>query len=221
MSNDKRAETNNLQGEIWTTDDDVLLAETILRNVREGNTVVDGCREMERVTSGDRTASASKYRWFTKLVHQYKAGYELAKQQGKEVKNAKKRKLNQGERYKEIVEEVLERTPEVQEKEIEPEDFIVLAKKFKEQQSKKENDVNKQEKEIKQLKRDNEKLEKELRESKKEVEMYVDALAAKQRDYNKIVEALGTLKNLGVAINIPEPEAPKYRVDKDGTVSKA
>jgi RsfA family transcription factor len=220
MSKNKRNETNNLQGDIWTAEDDALLAETILRNVREGNTVIDGCREIEVKTNGKRTAPASKFRWFTKIVEQYKAGYELAKIEGAKVKQAKKRKTNKGERFEEIVKEVFESEIPSFEKEIDPDDFIILAKKFKEQQSKKKSEESNHEKTIKELQRKNERLEKELNDAKKEADWYNELLLAKQRDYNKIVEALGTLKNLGVSITIPEPESPKYKIEKDGTVSK-
>lgn len=219
MAEDKKNSVNNLQGDIWTGDDDVLLAEMVLRFVREGKTVMDACREMERVTDGRRTASASKFRWFTKLVDQYNAGYELAKQDGKKAKDAKKRKVNKGERFEEILENVLQKTEEA-EKEIEPDDFIVLAKKFKEQQNKKIQENSSHEKELKQLRKNNEKLEKELAEAKKDVELYNELLVAKQNDYNKVIEALQTLKGLGVNISIPEPESPKYVVDKNGMVSK-
>lgn len=219
MSNDKRNEINNLQGDIWTADDDVLLAETVLRNVRQGNTVVDACKEMEEISGGRRTASASKFRWFTKLVEQYKAGYEIAKAEGKKVKDAKKRKSNKGERFEEIVTEVFKEDTTV-EKEIDPDDFIILAKKFKEQQAKKKNEQTNFEKDLKDLKRRKEKLEADLKESKKETEWYAEMLAAKQRDYNKVIEALQTFKGLGIQIQIPEPETPKYIVDKNGVVSK-
>lgn len=219
MTKDKRGETNNLQGDIWNGDDDALLAETVLRFVREGKTVIEACREMEAKTEGKRTTSASKFRWFTKLVDQYRAGYELAKTEGAKVKKANKKKVNKGERFEEIVKEVFDQE-QVTEKIIDPDDFIILAKKFKEQQSVQVKDLNKYEKEIKELKRNNEKLEKELKEAKKDAEWYREMLQAKQRDYNKVIEALQTLKTLGVQIQIPEPETPKYRVDKDGTVSK-
>lgn len=219
MTEEKKNAVNNLHGDIWTGDDDVLLAETVLRFVREGKTVMDACREMESLTEGRRTASASKFRWFTKLVDQYQGGYEIAKQEGKKAKEAKKRKVNKGERFEEIFESVLNKSDEI-EKQIDPDDFIVLAKKFKEQQNKKKQEVSSHEKEMKQLRRDNEKLGKELEEAKKEVELYNELLLAKQKDYNKVIEALQTLKGLGVNISIPEPESPKYVVDKDGIVSK-
>lgn len=219
MSNNKRNETNNLQGDIWTEDDDVLLAETVLRHVRQGKTVVDACKEMEEISDGRRTQSASKFRWFTKLVEQYKAGYELAKIEGKKVKDAKKRKSNKGERFEEIITEVFKEDSQI-EKEIDPDDFIVLAKKFKEQQNKKKNEKSNFEKEANDLKKKVGKLESDLKEARKEAELYSEMVQAKQRDYNKIVEALQTLKGLGVQINIPEPESPKYIVDKSGVVSK-
>lgn len=220
MASDKRTEVNNLQGDIWTGDDDILLAETVLRKVREGKTVMDACREVEEVTEGRRTASASKFRWFTRLVDQYKAGYEVAKSEGAKVKAAKKRKLNKGERFEEIIHDVFNEAGPVIDKEIEPEDFIILAKKFKQQQQEKEDKLKKLDKEVRGDQKRIAELEKKLKIAQEDANWYNEQLLAKQRDYNKVIEALQTLKGLGIQIQIPEPESTKYIVDKNGVVNK-
>lgn len=218
MSKDKRHENNNLQGEIWNEEDDALLAETVLRNVREGKSIIAGCREVEELTDGRRTATASKYRWFTKLVDQYRAGYELAKQEGDKVKASKKRKVNKGQRYEEIIQEVFNADVPAQEREITADDFVILAQKFKSQEQNKEGSQKKLEKELNAERQKVKKLEKELADTKKDLKDTVEMLGYKNNDYNNLVEALQVLKKAGIQINIPEPTKPKFKVGKDGIV---
>lgn len=215
---DKRKVTNNLSGDIWTGDDDLLLAETVLRFVREGKTIIEACREMEVITEGRRTVAASKYRWFTKLVDQYQAGYELAKTEGEQAKKVKKRKINKGERYEELVKEVFDEKAPAVEKEIEPEDFVILAKRFKHQQSTKDNRLKTLEKELKAERIKSSDLAKQLKETKAELVDTVEMLKMKQTDYNNMLEALNVLKKAGIQIAIPEPSKPKYKVNKSGMV---
>lgn len=221
MTNDKRNETNNLQGDIWNDEDDKLLVETILQFVKEGKTVINGCREMEEKTEGRRTTSASKFRWFTKLVHQYRAAYELAKEEGKKVKEVKKKKLNKGERFEEIVETVFQDDTPAIEREIDADDFIILAKKFKQQQMSKIEEAKQFEKNQAINQRKVSDLEKELKQTKAELKDTIEMLQLKQKDYQNILEALNVLKKAGIQITIPEPSKTRYSIGKNGLVEKA
>ena len=180
MKIDRRRKINNLPREIWTEEDDVLLAKTILSYVKQGKTIVEACREMERKTGGRRTALASKHRWFTRLANQYKAGYELAKKEGREARRRSKQRLNQGKRYKEIIKEVFQEDVHTDEKEITADDFIVLAKKFKEQQSSKISRQKELQDEIKELRKDNDKLRKKCEELTEELSETIELLNLKK-----------------------------------------
>lgn len=68
----------------WTPDEDLLLAEIILRNIREGGTQLQAFEEVGRQLS--RTAAACGFRWNSHVRKQYKAGIEHAKNQRKEGK---------------------------------------------------------------------------------------------------------------------------------------
>jgi prespore-specific regulator len=68
----------------WSHDDDILLAETVLRHVRDGSTQVAAFEEV-----GDqlnRTSAACGYRWNAEVRVQYVQAVELAKKQRKEKK---------------------------------------------------------------------------------------------------------------------------------------
>lgn len=68
----------------WSQDEDLLLAEVVLRNIREGGTQLKAFEEVGKQLS--RTAAACGFRWNSYVRKQYKSGIELAKKQRKEAK---------------------------------------------------------------------------------------------------------------------------------------
>ncbi|THF81809.1 RsfA family transcriptional regulator [Metabacillus sediminilitoris] len=80
----------------WTHDDDLLLAETVLRHIRDGSTQVAAFDEV-----GDqlnRTSAACGYRWNAEVRGQYLQAVEHAKKEKKEKKRlaqSKNMKLEQ------------------------------------------------------------------------------------------------------------------------------
>ncbi|KIY21309.1 MULTISPECIES: RsfA family transcriptional regulator [Mesobacillus] len=67
----------------WSQDEDLLLAEVVLRNIREGGTQLKAFEEVGKQLS--RTAAACGFRWNSYVRKQYKSGIELAKKQRKEA----------------------------------------------------------------------------------------------------------------------------------------
>ncbi|HJV15842.1 MAG TPA: RsfA family transcriptional regulator [Bacillales bacterium] len=68
----------------WTQDEDLLLAEIVLRAIREGGTQLQAFEEVGKQLS--RTSAACGFRWNSYVRKQYKSGIELAKKQRKDVK---------------------------------------------------------------------------------------------------------------------------------------
>ncbi|MGE6378243.1 RsfA family transcriptional regulator [Peribacillus muralis] len=66
----------------WTNDEDLLLAEVVLRHIREGSTQLKAFEEVGKQLS--RTSAACGFRWNSFVRKQYKSGIELAKKQRKE-----------------------------------------------------------------------------------------------------------------------------------------
>jgi prespore-specific regulator len=90
----------------WTADEDLLLAEVILRNIREGGTQLQAFEEVGRKLS--RTSAACGFRWNSHVRKQYKAGIEHAKKQRKEAKkNSRESKDQQFETPKQPVVQLL------------------------------------------------------------------------------------------------------------------
>src|SRR5690625_3033857 len=77
----------------WSHEDDLLLAETVLRHIREGSTQLNAFEEV-----GDklnRTSAACGFRWNAEVRNKYIDAMELAKRQRKERKRALAKKNQQ------------------------------------------------------------------------------------------------------------------------------
>lgn len=73
-----------IRQDAWTQDEDLLLAEVVLRHIREGGTQLQAFEEVGKQLS--RTSAACGFRWNSYVRKQYKSGIELAKKQRKEAK---------------------------------------------------------------------------------------------------------------------------------------
>jgi hypothetical protein len=69
----------------WSQDDDLLLAEVVLRHIREGWTQLQAFEEVGKRLS--RTASACGFRWNSSVRKQYQSNIETAKKVRKQLKN--------------------------------------------------------------------------------------------------------------------------------------
>jgi len=76
----------SVRQDAWTQEEDLLLAEVVLRYIREGGTQLQAFEEVGRRLS--RTAAACGFRWNSYVRKQYKEEIELAKKQRKERKKA-------------------------------------------------------------------------------------------------------------------------------------
>ena len=68
----------------WSQDEDLLLAEIVLRHIREGGTQLQAFEEVGKQLS--RTSAACGFRWNSYVRKQYQTGIELAKKQRKDLK---------------------------------------------------------------------------------------------------------------------------------------
>lgn len=75
-----------IRQDAWSHEDDLLLAETVLRHIREGSTQLNAFEEV-----GDklnRTSAACGFRWNAEVRRKYYQAMELAKKQRKDRKRA-------------------------------------------------------------------------------------------------------------------------------------
>ncbi len=67
----------------WNYDEDILLAETVLRYIREGRTQLEAFKEVGRKLS--RTSAACGFRWNATLRKQYEEAIQIAKKNRKKI----------------------------------------------------------------------------------------------------------------------------------------
>ncbi|MFN7250952.1 MAG: RsfA family transcriptional regulator [Anaerobacillus sp.] len=91
----------------WTNDEDLVLAEVVLRHIREGSTQLAAFDEVgERLS---RTSAACGFRWNSSIRKKYEAAIAIAKKQRKNLKKTKfedESKNSQFELATEITEDV-------------------------------------------------------------------------------------------------------------------
>ncbi|MDL4841276.1 RsfA family transcriptional regulator [Aquibacillus rhizosphaerae] len=73
---------NNTRQDAWGQDEDVLLAETVLRYIREGKTQLEAFREVGKRLS--RTPAACGFRWNASIRKQYQKAINMAKKDKKQ-----------------------------------------------------------------------------------------------------------------------------------------
>lgn len=70
----------------WSHEDDLLLAETVLRHIREGSTQLNAFEEVGDALN--RTSAACGFRWNAEVRNKYISAIDLAKRQRKDKKRA-------------------------------------------------------------------------------------------------------------------------------------
>lgn len=192
----------------WTKDEDLLLAEVVLRHIREGSTQLKAFEEVGQKLS--RTAAACGFRWNSSVRKQYKTGIELAKRQRKELKKKsqdvfdshqvdgeKKIKGNEAELNGILsIEQVISFLQRLKEKEIQFDTSVDELKKYKEERD----DLRKK---LKATQEENEKM-------KKEINLLKD-------DYLALLSIMEKARKLALKEENQEEEM-KFQMDINGNI---
>ncbi|MBU8877707.1 RsfA family transcriptional regulator [Bacillus sp. FJAT-29790] len=170
----------------WSHDEDLLLAELVLRHIREGGTQLQAFENVGKQLT--RTAAACGFRWNSFVRKQYKSGIELAKRQRKERKQnpyQKAEELNEIEQAS-ANPEVHDAVTEEKETMVEFEEVIFYLKNLYEKAEKSdlenediktyENRIQNLEKQLYYLATENEKLIKELNTIEKDYKALIEIM---------------------------------------------
>jgi len=79
---------STIRQDAWTEEEDLLLAETVLRHIREGSTQLASFAEVGKQLS--RTSAACGFRWNSLVRKQYESAIVLAKQRREAVNSQRK-----------------------------------------------------------------------------------------------------------------------------------
>ena len=210
----------------WSHEDDLLLAETVLRHIREGSTQLNAFEEV-----GDklnRTSAACGFRWNAEVRAKYENAIDLAKRQRKEKKRALARNHQVKPTVRPAVAENNNTTSsdeepfiiEEQTEEMQPSmnlnvviDYLKNLNKDYDASKQSKNELNKVEKENLLLREQTEELEKQLSETKKQ-------LSTIQEDYQAFIQIMERARKMTVFEDDQIRRAPAFRMDKNGNLEQ-
>ncbi|WP_027726149.1 RsfA family transcriptional regulator [Tuberibacillus calidus] len=178
----------------WSEDEDLLLAETVLRHIREGSTQLMAFEEVGKALS--RTAAACGFRWNSLVRKKYEDAIALAKKERKERQNQKRqeKRKNRQAKLKSAVEKPAESEQPMREdrQSITIDDIILYL-----------NDLKQSEARIRQLKAEIEALKSELEKDQKQLEVLASErdqaltnLAELQSEYQTMLSIMDKARKL-------------------------
>ncbi|KNX34488.1 MULTISPECIES: sporulation-specific transcriptional regulator GerR [Bacillus amyloliquefaciens group] len=171
----------------WTQDEDLLLAEVVLRHIREGGTQLSAFEEVGRALT--RTAAACGFRWNSYVRKQYQSGIELAKKQRKELR--KQIGVHSANLPGTVKQPPIRRAEG--EKELSIDDVILFLQQFKEspaaadmrhEKEKLKEQLTALQKEVEDLREENESLRNKLEMTEEDYKALIDIMDRARRMFN-------------------------------------
>ncbi|MFD1413973.1 RsfA family transcriptional regulator [Oceanobacillus jeddahense] len=211
----------------WSHEDDLLLAETVLRHIREGSTQLNAFEEV-----GDhlnRTSAACGFRWNAEVRNKYDNAIDLAKRQRKERKRAlnktvqavpKSNSIDSSEHIPSQQEETVDE-PVVQTN-LEPTATFNLDTVIKYLKSlKKELYTSNQSKSsLQSLESENSSLQTKVEELQKKLADTEQQLQAMKEDYQTFIQIMDRARKMTVFEDTNLVSSPAFRMDKNGNLEQ-
>lgn len=203
----------------WTSEDDLLLAETVLRHIREGSTQLKAFDEVGDKL--DRTSAACGFRWNAEVRQNYEEAVQIAKRQRKEMKRALAKQPQsvvaaQPSRTPQLVidAEFSEELLPTKQTSLSMDDVIAYLRSYQQQTA----DSTKLEAENQLLRRQNEELKQQNESLEKRLQKLMQQQDAVQEDYQTLVRIMDRARKL-VLFDEPEDRmAPIFKMDKNGNL---
>ncbi|WP_163101400.1 RsfA family transcriptional regulator [Peribacillus alkalitolerans] len=181
----------------WSQDEDLLLAEVVLRHIREGSTQLTAFEEVGKQLS--RTSAACGFRWNSFVRKQYKSGIELAKKQRKEYKKKayqknqvqSKSEVNTKDAAVEVESTLKQAESTIQGDSLNLQNIVTYLNSFESLVSQKDQEKDKLQKELKILKEENFKLSR----MNEELENKIHTIESEYRSILEILEKARKLVN--------------------------
>ncbi|MFD2443411.1 RsfA family transcriptional regulator [Bacillus sp. CGMCC 1.16607] len=197
----------------WNQDEDLFLAEVVLRHIREGGTQLQAFEEVGKQLS--RTSAACGFRWNSYVRKQYKSGIELAKKQRKESKKQ--------------VTEIDDQTDILNQDDVEKQDNLMeesFGISFKHVLSflttlheKAEASLYEKAEKLKQTEKIND-LEKKIYYLAAENEKLTSELKTIEKDYRSLIEIMERARKMVVLQEEDRHPKVKFQMDKNGNLER-
>lgn len=205
----------------WTEDDDLLLAEVVLRHIREGSTQLNAFEEVGYRLN--RTSAACGFRWNSLVRKKYEAAIQIAKAQRKERKAKGLNRVSYKQEFEEHIngeaEVALHEDISISANQVDQElNQVEQAIRILEQQKASltsvrqlEQQLNEKEKEIGNLLNQNQALQKEL----KSIQAKYQTI---NEDYKALIQIMDRARQLAILSN--EEDKIKFKLDLNGNVDR-
>ena len=198
----------------WSHEDDLLLAETVLRHVREGSTQLNAFEEV-----GDklnRTSAACGFRWNAEVRKKYENAMDLAKRQRKErkramAKNKKKTVAPISNSYE------LNNSSSTIDHSSMTIDHVI---QFLTDLNRNYQDSNQSRITLEQVQTENDQLRTQVNELKKELNKTEKQLNIIQEDYHTFIQIMDRARKMTVLKDDALLKSPAFRMDKNGNLEQ-
>lgn len=195
----------------WTEDDDLLLAETTLRHVREGSTQLAAFEEVGEKLG--RTAAACGFRWNSTIRKKYEAALQIAK--------AQRHKMKQQERKQKKAEK--KARPEAS-----PPDYdsfqenvsIDSVIRFLKAQKNIHGRVRQLERELEEKEKQIQTLQQENEEMKKDLDSMQDNYQGINDDYKTLIKIMDRARKMTVLSDEDEEEPTQFKMEPNGNLER-
>lgn len=204
----------------WSHEDDLLLAETVLRHIREGSTQLHAFEEV-----GDklnRTSAACGFRWNAEVRNTYNDAIELAKRQRKDKKRADAKKARQPvaaiqetknqHADKGSVDTVYDDTAQSI--------TIDSVIQFLKQLDKDYQASNQSKQSLEQMGQENETLKKQVNQLENKLKQTAKQLETVQEDYQVFMQIMDRARKMTVFDDKDSVQAPSFQMDKNGNLQQ-
>ncbi|WP_188206253.1 RsfA family transcriptional regulator [Alkalibacillus aidingensis] len=198
----------------WSHEDDLLLAETVLRHIREGSTQLNAFEEV-----GDqlnRTAAACGFRWNAEVRKNYEKAVDLAKRQRKQRKRSQQQQKSSSYQTKTKVAQ--QNLPMAAGSERQDPSIDSIIHQLK--QLKNINQENTQmNSEVEALKQENERLKEDNEDLKEQVDQLTKQYNSLQEDYQTFINIMDRARKMMV-FDEEEVSAPSFKMEKNGNLEQ-
>ncbi|MBM7645867.1 prespore-specific regulator [Scopulibacillus daqui] len=206
----------------WSHEDDLLLAETVLRHIREGSTQLDAFEEV-----GDklnRTGAACGFRWNAIVRKKYEQAIEIAKKQRKQRKRAEQQRVRNWQKPQMGTTMVhpsadfdssLPASPS-QTKPLTLDDVISFLENLQNHDRTNQKVI----KENERLRQENEELRSKVNELEKQLDKLEKNHKIIEEDYQSLMSIMDRARRMVAFQDQEEPAGPTFKMDKNGNLEK-
>ena len=213
----------------WSHEDDLLLAETVLRHIREGSTQLNAFEEVGDALN--RTSAACGFRWNAEVRNQYINAIDLAKRQRKERKRElAKRQSPVSTSIPNVVPPSLEKEntlimeeEEIEEIEVEAKTTTLTLHHVIQYLQSMQTDMLHQHQKVTNaegLQQDNEQLQQHIATLERELSVTKKKLMTVEDDYHTFIQIMERARKMTVLEDHNAASSPAFKMDKNGNLEQ-